>query len=149
MQRRICSERTSKPVTQIEDSYDCARFTKAIQRRDDGGVDGSAFALRPNEPYLSVNCLDLFDDVSRESQLASLRAVLAQKMNVRPSALLSIINVGDTKARVGAHASLKFRHEPEDDDYTHCGLYGTEYNDEIVQDLLAECVHTVDTASAR
>ncbi len=134
-------------MTPNEDSFDCARFTKATQRREDGGVDGSAFALRPNEPYLSVNCLDLFDDASREAQLASLRAVLDRKMNVRQSALLSIINVGDTKLHVGTHASLDFHHRPEDDDYTHCGLFGTEYNDEIVQDLIAECVHTVAKAS--
>lgn len=131
----------------IEDSYDCARFTKATQQREDGRLDGSAFALRPDEKYLSVNCLDLFDDADREGQLTSLREVLARKMNVRPSALLSIINVGETKSRLEGHALLDFRHEPLPDDYTHCGIYGTEYNDEVVQDMIAECVQEVTTAS--
>ena len=130
----------------IEDSCDCARFTKATQRREDGRIDGSAFALRRDETFLSVNCLDLFDEADREGQLASLREVLARKMKVRPSALLAVINVGDTKARLEGHASLEFRHEPEPDDYTHCGIHGTEYDDEVVQDLIAECVHEITTA---
>ena len=103
--------------------------------------------MRPDETYLSMNCLDLFDETDREGQLASLRVVLARKMNVRPSALLAIINVGEAKSRLEGHASLDFRHEPLTDDHTHCGMYGTEYNDEVVQDLIAECVHEVTTAS--
>ena len=38
---------------------------------------------------------------------------------------------------------LDFRHKPESDDDTHCGLYGFEHNDEVIQDLIAECVTDV------
>ena len=79
--------------------------------------------------------------------MRALRQVLAKKMNVRRSARLAIINAGQTKSHVGSHASIEFRHEPEPDDHTHCGLYGTEYNDEVVQDLIAECVHEVAEAT--
>ena len=41
---------------------------------------------------------------------------------------------------------LDFRHEPEPDDNSHCGIYGMEYNDALVQDLIAESV--LDVVSA-
>ena len=132
---------------EIEDEYHCTRLTKATQRRDDGGVEGNAFALRNGEPYLSLNCLELFSG-NRTEQLGVLRGVLIRKLNVSKTALFSIINVGNTKTCVEPRASLDFRHEPEPDDSTHCGMYGLEYNDEVVQDLIAESVLDVVSAYA-
>lgn len=130
--------------TTIRDEFDCARFTKATQIRDDGSVDGDAFALREGEVYLSLNCLDLFETSERGAQIDFLRDVLRQKMTVRSSHRLSIINVGDTKSAARANDYLiDFCHVPEPDDETHCGLYGPEYNDEVIQDMIAECVTEV------
>ena len=130
---------------EIKDAFDCARFTKATQVREDGGVEGDAFALREDEEYLSLNCVDLFSG-DREDQLRSLRFVINKKLKVSRSAVFSIINVGDTKRLVAPYASLDFLHEPEPGDETHCGLYGLEYNDEVVQDLIAESIVDVTTA---
>ena len=131
----------------INDEFDCARFTKGTQVRQDGGVDGDAFALRRGERYLSLNCLDLFEINGREEQLRLLRGVLRRKMTVRATHRLSIINVGRTKHDGASQGySLDFRHQPEPNDETHCGLYGFEYNDEVIQDLIAECVTDVVSA---
>ncbi len=130
---------------EIEDAFHCARLTKATQQRDDGGVEGDAFALRSGEEYLSLNCLDLFGG-DREEQLSALRRVVGLKLNVSKTALFSILNVGYTKQIVEPYASLDFIHQPQPDDETHCGLYGLEYNDELVQDLIAESVLEVATA---
>lgn len=122
-------------------------MTKGTQVRQDGGIDGDAFALRRGETYVSLNCLDLFEVGDREEQLRLLRGVLRRKMTVRPRHRLSIINVGYTKGDAASHGySLDFRHRPEADDETHCGLYGFEYNDEVIQDLIAECVTDVVSA---
>ena len=109
-------------------------------------VEGDAFALREGESYLSVNCLDLLEG-DRGEQLDALQEVLNRKLNISRTARLAIVNVGDTKRRVLPHASLDFAHLPEPDDESHCGIYGLEYNNELVQDLIAESV--VDVVSAR
>ena len=131
-------------VAEIEDSFDCARLTKASQILEDGNVDGAAFALRQGERYLSWNCLSLLPG-DRQSQFDALRAILAGKLNVRKSSRLSVVNVGHTKrlAKQHADANLEFRHMPEEDDPTHCGMYGLEMNDEVVQDLIAESVSDI------
>ena len=135
-------------VAEIEDSFDCARLTKASQMLEDGNVDGAAFALRQGERYLSWNCLSLLPG-DRQSQFDALRAILGGKLNVRKTSRLSVVNVGYTKKLVKRHADadLEFRHMPEDDDPTHCGMYGLEMNDEVVQDLIAESVSDVVQAT--
>ena len=75
-----------------------------------------------------------------------MRLVLSRKLNVSRKARLSIVNVGHTKRRVSPHSALDFVHKPEDDDESHCGVYGLEYNDELVQDLIAESVMEVVSA---
>ena len=131
-------------VAEIEDSFDCARLTKASQLLEDGNVDGSAFALRQGEQCLSWNCISLLPG-DRRSQFDALRAILAEKLNLRRTSRLSVVNVGYTKKLVKEHADtdLEFRHMPEDDDPTHCGMYGLEMNDEVVQDLIAESVSDI------
>lgn len=133
-------------IVEITDAFDCARLAKGTQIRKDDRVEGDAFALRKGESYLSMNCLDLLDG-DRSEQLDSLRAVLDHKLNVSGTARLAIINVGGTKRSVLPHSVLNFVHEPETDDESHCGMYGLEYNNELVQDLIAESV--VDVVKAR
>jgi len=134
-------------AVEIIDAFDCARLAKGTQvRKDDGMVEGDAFALRERESYLSVNCLDLLEG-GRGEQLDALRRVLNRKLNVSRTARLAIVNVGDTKRYALPHASLDFVHLPELDDESHCGIYGLEYNNELIQDLIAESV--VDVVSAR
>lgn len=131
----------------IKDEFNCTRLTKGTQVREDGGVDGDAFALREGEEYVSLNCLSLFDTGDRAEQLALLRRVLRTKLSIRRTHGLSIINVGDVRREGALHGRpLTVRHQPEPDDHTHCGLYGLEYNDEVIQDLIAECVAEVVSA---
>ena len=111
-------------------------------------VEGDAFAIRRGEHYLSLNCIDLLDG-DRGEQLDALRLILSRKLNVSRTARLSILNVGETRRRVSPHAMLDFRHEPEPGDNSHCGVYGIEYGDELVQDLIAESVFEVVSAYAQ
>ena len=132
-------------MVQILDKFDCTRLVKATQRRDDGEIDGAAFALRQNENHLSLNCLNLICG-DPDARIERLRNILKNKLRIRPTALLAIINVGKSKESVKDLATLEFLHKPEPDDETHCGLYGLEHNDEVVQDLIAKSVIEVESA---
>lgn len=132
-------------MVEILDRFDCTRLVKATQRRDDGAIDGAAFAIRQGESHLSLNCLDLICG-GHDTRIQHLRKILRSKLNIRRTSLLAIINVGKTKEAVKGRATLKFVHEPEPDDNTHCGLYGLEYDDELVQDLVAQSVVEVTSA---
>lgn len=132
-------------MVEILDKFDCARLVKATQKRDDGGIDGTAFAVRQGERYLSLNCLDLICG-GHDTRIEHLREILRSKLNIRKTSLLAILNVGKTKEAVKEQATLAFLHKPEPDDKTHCGLYGLEYNDELVQDLIAQSVIEVTSA---
>ena len=49
-------------------------------------------------------------------------------------------------AKTIIRVDLEFKHKPESNDYTHCGLYGPEYNNEVIQDQIAESVREVVSA---
>lgn len=132
-------------MVEILDEFDCARLVKATQKRDDGEIDGAAFAVRRGESYLSLNCLDLICG-GHDARIEHLREILRSKLNIKRTSLLAILNVGKTKEAVKEQATLEFVHEPEPDDQTHCGLYGLEYGDELVRDLVAQSVIEVTSA---
>lgn len=132
-------------MVEILDEFDCARLVKATQQRDDGEIDGVAFAVRRGERYLSLNCLDLICG-DHDTRIEHLREILRNKLNIKRTSLLAILNVGKTKEAVEGLATLKFVHKPEPDDITHCGLYGLEYDDELVQDLVAQSINEVTSA---
>ena len=132
-------------MVEILDEFDCARLVKATQQRDDGEVDGAAFAVRRGESHLSLNCLNLICG-GHDTRIEHLREILRSKLNIKRTSLLAILNVGKTKEAVRGQATLEFVHEPEPDDKTHCGLYGLEYGDELVQDLVAQSVIEVTSA---
>lgn len=132
-------------MVKILDEFDCARLVKATQKRDDGEIDGAAFAVRREESYLSLNCLNLICG-GHDTRIQHLREILGNKLNVKRTSLLAIFNVGKTREAVKGLATLKFVHEPEPDDQTHCGLYGLESGDEVVQDLIAQSVIEVTRA---
>ena len=78
------------------------------------------------------------------TETKKLREVFQDKrFNVRSVHRFSIINVGQTRSFLSEKATLRFLHEPEDNDFSHCGMYGTEYNDEVVQDMIAESVISI------
>lgn len=132
-------------MVEILDEFDCTRLVKATQRRDDGKIDGAAFAVRRGESYLSLNCLDLISG-THDTRIEHLRGILRSRLNIKRTSLLAVLNVGKTKETVKELATLEFVHEPEPDDVTHCGLYGLEYDDELVQDLVAQSVIEVTSA---
>ncbi len=96
------------------------------------------------EEYLSVSCPNLTDQESFEKQLAELSRIYIEEKDFTPgkTSAFALFQVGQTTSYVKAtvDASLRFQHIPEDDDKTHTGVFGIEYDNDLISELIADCV---------
>ena len=126
----------------IPDSDHIARYCGAARIMDSGNISGLAFKLRDGEEYLSVNWLEYLKKPNREDEIGELRKVFARKgRRVGAKARFAILNVGEMCGHVLSigQRRINVRHEPEEDDSSHSGIYGL-YEDDILLDLIAEKV---------
>jgi len=92
--------------------------------------NASAFRLRPNEPYLSVNCPDIFadlpDKVSRLQQILNDLRTKPGGRKVKSSHWFAPLSVGEILKLVCESNSEHFRVELEAEagDESHSGIYG-------------------------
>jgi len=115
---------------EVPDSDNVTRLCSKTQLNEDGWPEATAFLLKTNEPYLSVNWLEHVRLEDREQQIAEVRRVLNRKRDVRASARLALLNVGQARAAVLSgtpnRVAIEVRHEPEDgplEDPSHAGIY--------------------------
>lgn len=112
---------------QLPDGSNVTRLCSKTQLSEEGWPEATAFLLKTNEPYLSVNWLEGLGIEGRDEQIAEVLRVLKSKRDVRPSARLALINVGEarTAVRTGTPDNLEiwFAHDPEDNDESHSGAY--------------------------
>ena len=119
---------------------------------DDGRPMGSAFMLRRDEPYLSVNWLESTDASSRAEQLAAVRRHLTDKGLKLPAkgrlAVLHLLTAFDhVRSRAPDSRELTAHHEPEPPhDPSHAGIYGYSDADDLIADLIAEAVQEAHQA---
>ncbi len=105
---------------------------------------GTAFQLRKGEPYISVNWLEFFADLSKEQQIDEVRAVLAKKMRkIGSTARLALLNVGAVQEGFPSTVGqVRVLHEPvstpEYDDPSHAGIFDLEPDPDLVADMLAQ-----------
>jgi len=141
----------------IPDPDHIARYCGGKQIDENGRIDGAAFRLRRRdgipEEYLSVNWLEFLATVNRPAQVAALQAVfLSKAFKVGSTARFAVLNVGDLRAYVRDESpdrrELSVLHEPEQDDASHCGLYGLRMDDDLISDLIAGIVHETYSAKA-
>lgn len=136
----------------IPDDNDIARYAGPSKiNKKTGRLSGAAFLLRnEREEYLSVYCLNMLpgdDDLNRIEYLKK-----DIPLGTKAKGKLGVINVGTMKRRVERESrdriKLTVTHEPQvgleceklNCDY-HCGIRGIEYEDEIVAEMMAECVN--------
>jgi hypothetical protein len=108
-------------------------------------VDGTAFRLRPNETYLSVNWLEFFQTPSCGDQIAAVRRAFQEKgTNLGTKAKFAVLSVSEVVEEAIRKESrqLTFIHEPDDEplDPSHSGIHGYSPEDDIIADLIANCV---------
>lgn len=128
-----------------------ARYCGASHVDEDGEIDGSAFRLRRNEEYLSVNWLEFLDSES-ETQLELLREVYRKKFErVGTNAKIAKLNTSQliefVRTESPSSVQLEIRHKPERPvDLSHCGIFNIPENDDVIPDLMAQMVIEVHNA---
>jgi len=120
---------------------------------DNEQIQATAFMLREGEESLSVNWLEFLNCQSRESEIEEIQKVYCAKLDVRPRAKITVLNVGDVRNKVLTESqdrrNLEVLHDPEEPvDPSHSGIYNLKQNDEIeIAELILETVR--ESYSAR
>jgi hypothetical protein len=117
-----------------------------------GSIGPGAFMLRAKDTdrLLSVNWLEYFKPLNRESQVDEVRKVLTKKMSrVGPNSRLAVLNVKHVISSVqdatGDNASISILHAPVSlegqwDDPSHSGIYGLKIDDDISPVALSQII---------
>ncbi len=103
----------------------------------------TAFSLRRDEAYLSVNWLEYLDEQDQYAAIGRVRETFEQKgFTVRPNGRFAVINVGAAKAIATEcfQGPLSIEHVPLADDPSHSGIVGYTANDLAVAAALAVLV---------
>lgn len=123
------------------------RYCKGSTIGENGRINGAAFQLRPEEESLSVNWLEFLRLANREHEI---REVLSSKLKLTASAKIAVLNVGEVINYVHTESPdsrfLKISHDPGINDPSHSGVYGYQYEDKLIADLIAEVAHEVHPA---
>ncbi len=126
----------------IPDQDHISRYCSAMHCTENGQVTGTAFQFRQIEECLSVNWLEFFHLADRQEEIREVRKVLRLKLGAK--AKIAVLNVGETIKYVRTQSpdarNLSMLHEPEEDDPSHSGIYGFQYDDHLIADLIAEMV---------
>jgi hypothetical protein len=127
----------------IPDQNHIARFCRSMQVSD-GQIQASAFMLRTNEDSLSVNWLEFLNCSNRESEICRIREIYSNKLKVRASAKIAILNVGEVRKKVMTESpdsrNIEVRHNPLIDDPSHSGIYNLKKDNELIAELILETV---------
>jgi hypothetical protein len=113
---------------------------------------GAAFFLRRAEVYLSVNWLEATGASHRQAQVQAVLGHLIAKLGKLPAkGRLAVLHLETAFNHVAENTYpsriLSAHHEPEPLDPSHAGIYGYEFEEDAIADLLAFAVS--DTYSTR
>ena len=75
---------------QIPDPDHIARFCRPLQVAD-GQIQATAFMLRSNEEYLSVNWLEYLNCSNRDHEINEIRNVHSAKLNIGARAKIAVL----------------------------------------------------------
>ena len=134
-------------VNEISDNNNVARYCRSSDISPiDGRIMPTAFHLRIDDSYLSVNWMEFFGKGNFLEAIREIQNIFARKkFGVGASAKFAVLNVGTAKRSVTEQTRNRNRifaaHEPVDDDPSHAGIFGiNQDNYQIIADILAECV---------
>jgi|APSaa5957512576_1039674.scaffolds.fasta_scaffold88373_2 hypothetical protein len=133
----------------IPDKDHIARYCGFRNLDEDGQIGASAFMLnvKKNEKELSVDWLEFLNCSNREAEITEMRNVYANRLDVGKKAKIAILNVGNTLQEVQANSQdnrkLNIIHDPlvpEGAQSPHSGIYGLKEDDDMIAELLAQCI---------
>ena len=110
-----------------------------------GEVTGASFILKNDEEYLSVNWLDFLGLGDRDSEIEEVRRVLGTKLIMGSTAILAVLNVGNTQGHVRQNSQddrdLRILHRPDEPpdkpDLSHSGIFDTKEDEQLIAELIA------------
>lgn len=140
------------PGPKIPETDHVTLLCGATKCDDKGRPQGSAFFVKPDHSYLSVNWLEFTRAQSRAEQLACVRKYLKDKgMTLGAKAWLPVLHLQSSFDLVASEwkggPRLSAHHESErPHDLSHAGIYGYRPEDAMVADLLALSVAEIHPA---
>jgi len=130
----------------IPDQDHISRYCSATRCTEKGQVTGVAFQLRPTDEHLSVNWLEFLQLANRQEEISEVRRILSSKLGLGAEAKIAVLNVGEILNYVRIQSpdrrNLSVLHDPKEDDPSHSGICGYQYEDHLIADLIAEIVQT-------
>ena len=127
----------------IPDQNHIARFCRPMQAPE-GQIQATAFMLRADEESLSVNWLEFLNCSNRESEITKIRTIYSETFNVRASARIAVLNVGEVRKKVLTESpdgrNLEVLHDPLINDLSHSGIYNLKQDEELIAELILETV---------
>ena len=126
-------------VDRIPGSDHISHYCRGTSVTTDGTINGTAFQIREEEDYLSVNWLEFLNKSSRDEEIAEIRKVLQKKLKLGSRSRIAVANVGTLINHILEERILKVQHEPElPDDPSHSGIFGYIIDDVLIADMIAE-----------
>ncbi|WP_411196498.1 hypothetical protein [Rhizobium sp.] len=104
------------------------------------GILPQAFALRPDEPYLSVTWREFFSGTPSEQLRCAVTAIRNSDLTVGAKAQFAVAQIGDVRPIVENRTKgrkLRIIHEPEPDNEAHAAIRNWPSEDDELFDLLA------------
>lgn len=120
-----------------------ARYCSYASLNEDGTVSPTAFRLRRDDKYLSVNWLEYLRQLDRDSEINEIRRLFASKnFKLGSKALIAVLNVDIVLKHVETQSPYKIRvlHEPLDTDPSHSGIHETIQDELMISELIVEKV---------
>jgi GTPase len=105
----------------------------------------TAFYLRRNEKYLSVEWLEYFQQHVKEDPVRKVASIFKKKLNVGSTARMAVLNVSNMCHHVKTQTASTIRvlHEPGKNDPAHAGIHDTAQDEMIIAELITETVDTL------
>ena len=119
----------------LPDDDHASRYCKPTAVGDDGLPMASAFALRNEENYLSINWLEYFGEPNLSDAVQRVRAAFRNKRyKLRPQGRFVVLHVGAAKTAVldATGKTLRIDNLPFKDDPSHAGILGYSSDDLMV-----------------
>ena len=92
----------------LPEDHHVTRYCKPTTVADAGLPTVSAFQLRLDEEYLSVNWLEYFGKLELNASLQRVRSEVAKSLALSPNGRFAVLNVGATKTTV-LYQSLRMK----------------------------------------
>lgn len=128
----------------IPDTDHVARYCPPRTLNEAGTPTGSAFRVKTDEPFLSVDWLEHTSGTDMAGRVSAVRLALATTLKFAKNAKLAVLNVGEIRDSVTRKSPdarcLRVAHEPDEKNPHHAGIHNLEASDDIIADLIAEVV---------